>query len=202
MATIKRFGKEYSYVLECEQNKSTEKLLKFLEDKAPDLFGQLNPKINFEESILTLLKEKLKEAKEGKAKQTIGEFLVTATDLIKKERKREAEATVWFYKLPTLDAQFNKDEEVVFEESTDKDGNKKSISRLIPANEVKKQITIIKNSLVRVEKLFTDDKQPVTWPDNDSQQEEFIAALPHTWRVELADVFRQAATISEEEVKN
>lgn len=119
-----------------------------------------------------------------------------------KEIVPEDKRTIWYYKLPTLDAQFNKSEEVVFEESTDKDGNKKSVSRLIPANEVRKQIAIIKGSLIRVEKLFTDDKQPASWPDDDKQQEEFIATLPHTWRVELADAFRQAATISEEEVKN
>lgn len=209
MATIKTFGKEYSYVLECERNKSVEKLLKLLESKALDLFGQINLDTITEGQILNLLKERLNKAEEEKAKQAIEALLAETKELIKSEKKKEAEQTIWHYKLPTLDAQFDKGEEIVFQgDVADDKSIDNIITKVVAANEVKKQAKIIKACLVRVENLFNDDGQLVEWPinsrtkDNTSEQGKIIAVLPHLWRIELAGIFRNAASISEEEIKN
>ena len=198
MGTIRTFGKEYSYILECEQNKSVEKLLELLKDKAP------NPEAVTEEQILSSLKEILIETKGEKAKQTIEALLVKAKELIKSEKKKEAEQTIWYYKLPTLDAQFEETEEIVFQGDLTNEKSKDVTTKFKPANEVKKQAKIIKACLTRVENLQNDDEQSVEWPKDNrtGNRDDFIAGLPPTWRAELARVFRNAATISEEEVKN
>lgn len=125
--------------------------------------------------------------------------------VLKHERKlSEEKQTVWYYKLPTLDAQFEETEEITFQGDLTNEKNKDVTTKFKPANEVKKQAKIIKSCLVRVENLQNDDGQPVEWPkDNRTfKRDEVIATLPPTWRAELARVFRNAATISEEEVKN
>ena len=198
MGTIRTFGKEYSYILECEQNKSIEKLLELLKDKAP------NPEGVTEEQILNSLKEILIKTKSEKAKQAIEALLIKAKELVKSEKKKESEQTIWYYKLPTLDAQFEETEEITFQGDLTNEKNKDVTTKFKPANEVKKQAKIIKACLTRVENLQNDDEQPVEWPKDNriGKRDEFIAALPPTWRAELARVFRNAATISEEEVKN
>ncbi len=136
---------------------------------------------------------------------TIKTFGKEYSYVLKRERdKPESEQTVWYYKLPPLDAQFDEGEEIIFQGDLASEENNDVTTKFKPANEVKKQAKIIKVCLVKVENLFNDDGQPVEWPkDNRThKRDELIAALPPTWRAELAGVFRHAAIISEDEVKN
>lgn len=129
--------------------------------------------------------------------------------VLKHEQKiPKAEQTVWHYKLPTLDAQVDEGEEVVLQGDFTSEESKDYTAKVKSGSEVKKQAKIIKTCLIRVENLFNDDKQPVEWPintrtkDNSKEQENIIATLPPAWRAELAGVFRNAASVEEEAVKN
>lgn len=142
MATIKTFGKEYSYVLECEKDKP------------------------------------------------------------------EDEQTVWYYKLPSIEAQVDEGEEITVRGDLMNEKSKDYSAQVKSGSVVKQQVKIIKSCLTRVEKLLNDNGETVDWPintrskDNNKPQSNFLASIPPTWRAELAKVFRSAATIGGEEVKN
>lgn len=118
--------------------------------------------------------------------------------------KSETKQTMWYYKLPSLDAQFDEGEEIVFQGDLISENSKDVTTKFKPANEVKKQAKIIKACLIGVENLLNDDDKVVEWPKDNrtKKQDDFIATLPSSWRAELARVFRNAASISEEEIKN
>lgn len=122
--------------------------------------------------------------------------------------KPEKEQTTWYYKLPSLDAQFDEGEEIVFQGDLTSEESKDITTKFKPGNEIKRQAKIIRACLLRIENLNNDEGAVVEWPvstgskDRSREQDKVLAVFHPSWRAELARVFRSAATISEEEVKN
>lgn len=120
----------------------------------------------------------------------------------------ESKQTVWYYKLPSLDAQFDKGEEIVFQGDLTNEKKKDITTKFKPANEIKKQAKIIRACLLRIENLNDDEGAVIEWPvstgskDRSKEQNKVLAVLHPSWRAELARVFRNAAIVSEEEAKN
>lgn len=130
---------------------------------------------------------------------TIKKFGKEYSYVLKEEHdKPEAEQTVWWYKLADLDDQQASVDIIEFEG----DPNDKETLRTIYKPNIKAQARILLNCLTRVENLKNDDGESVEWPKANQYQKQFLASLPPAWRAELAGVFRQASTVSEDEAKN
>lgn len=121
----------------------------------------------------------------------------------------EEEQTTWWYKAPSLSAQYDDSEEFIFKgDITDKGKADNVTTKFKPSNTIKNQAKVIKSCLVRVGNLKNDKGDLVEWPinsrskDNTKLQEDFISVLPREWRSELVSEFLGNNQINEEEEKN
>lgn len=121
----------------------------------------------------------------------------------------EEKQTTWWYKTPSLSAQYEDNEEIIFQGDITNKGKADNVTtKYKPSNIIKSQAKVIKACLVRVDNLKNDKGDLVEWPinsrskDNTKLQEDFISVLPREWRSELVSKFLGNNKISEEAEKN
>lgn len=120
--------------------------------------------------------------------------------VLKEDRKLEPkDQTVWVHKMADLDLQ-NRGSDTV-EIIGDTSGDPDKLRTKVTAN-AKITIDIIRGCLIRVENFRDDNGDAIDWPKASQPQLVFLARLKPAWRSELATAFRNAGTLSEEEIKN
>jgi hypothetical protein len=120
--------------------------------------------------------------------------------VLKEDRNLEPkDQTVWVHKMADLDLQNRGSDSIEF--IGDTSGDPEKLVTKVTAN-ARLTTEIIRGCLIRVENFRDDNGEIIDWPKSNQPQLVFLARLKSAWRSELATAFRNAGTLSEEEVKN
>ena len=107
-----------------------------------------------------------------------------------------AEQTVFYYRLPSLEQQYDVINDMEYEQS--ESGKLKAKITLNKKGEVETLISCI----TRIDNLKDEDGKGVNWPGDEPGRRKVLATLAGEWRVELINVIRGGGNLSEEEAKN
>lgn len=109
----------------------------------------------------------------------------------------EPEQTVFYYKLPTLDEQYETmGSEVEYTRTAD--GEVKTVMKINKSGEV----ATLTSCIVKIVGLNDQDGNEVKWPADTAGRKKVLSQLDGAYRAELAEVIRTGTPLTEEEAKN
>lgn len=110
----------------------------------------------------------------------------------------ENEQTIFHYTPASLEAQYNSLDDSI---SLTKDENGKTVTN-VKLNKGK-EISLLLNCIVKIDRLFDEDNQPLVWKTVDAEHnKKILAVIPGECRIELAEVIRTGQELRVDDIKN
>ncbi len=104
--------------------------------------------------------------------------------------------TIFYYRLPTLEQQYDTINEMEYEQN---DAGK--LKAKITLNKKGEMETLV-NCITRIKNLKDEVGAVVEWPADEADRKKVLAQLAGEWRVELVNAIRGGGNLSEEDAKN